>query len=161
MLAAAGTADPRIGCGVLAAVVQQRLVRSGDVVTAVRESTRIRHRSLLLSAAHDMGQGAEALSELDFAWMCRRAGLPEPMRQAVRLEPSGRRRYLDVEWRSPRRLVVEVDGAMHLAASRWWADQLRQNELVIAGDRVLRFPSVILRCEPALVVDQLRRALTG
>jgi len=53
----------------------------------------------------------------------------------------------------------EVDVALHLLARQWWDDQLRQNELVIAGDMVLRFPSVVVRCEQTLVVDQLRRAL--
>jgi very-short-patch-repair endonuclease len=60
-----------------------------------------------------------------------------------------------------RRVVVEVDGALHLVPRRWWADQLRQNELVLHGDLVLRYPSAVVRCEPALVVDQLRRALRG
>jgi very-short-patch-repair endonuclease len=58
-----------------------------------------------------------------------------------------------------RQVVVEVDGALHLIPRRWWDDQLRQNELVLAGDLVLRFPSVVVRCEPMVVVDQLRRAL--
>ena len=44
-------------------------------------------------------------------------------------------------------LVVEVDGALHLLPARWWDDQLRQNEVVLSGRTVLRFPSVVLRCE--------------
>jgi len=56
-------------------------------------------------------------------------------------------------------VVLEVDGALHLIARHWWDDQLRQNELAIVGDVVLRFPSVVVRCEQMLVVDQLRRAL--
>lgn len=80
----------------------------------------------------------------------------------MRAEPSGRRRYLDGEWitRSGRRLVAEVDGALHLAARRWWDDQLRQNEVVLGGDMVLRFPTVVLRHEEGLVIDQLRRGLS-
>lgn len=161
LLAASTLPNARPACGILAAVVQQRLARPGELVRAVTEASRIRHRALLLSAARDIGQGAEALSEIDFARLCRRAGLPQPVRQAVRVERSGRRRYLDAEWTLPngRRLVAEVDGALHLVAQRWWADQLRQNELVIAGDTVLRYPSVVVRCEEALIVDQLRRAL--
>jgi very-short-patch-repair endonuclease len=87
--------------------------------------------------------------------------LAEPARQVVRVERCGRRRYLDAEWTSAtgRRLVVEVDGALHLAPARWWDDQLRQNELVIDGRPVLRFPTVIVRHEPLVVVDQLRRGL--
>ena len=43
--------------------------------------------------------------------------------------------------------------------SRWWDDQLRQNEVVLSGRLVLRFPTAILRYEELLVVDQLTRAL--
>ena len=75
--------------------------------------------------------------------------LPVPLRQVVRVEPSGRRRYLDATWRR----------ALHLAPGTWWDDQLRQNELVLADELVLRYPSVVIRSEPALVARQLRRAL--
>jgi very-short-patch-repair endonuclease len=56
-------------------------------------------------------------------------------------------------------VVAEIDGALHLVPARWWEDQLRQNDLVIADSLVLRFPSVILRAEPSLVVGQLARVL--
>lgn len=56
-------------------------------------------------------------------------------------------------------MVVEVDGALHLSPSRWWADQLRQNELTLADALVLRFPSVVVRTDPATVTAQLREAL--
>jgi very-short-patch-repair endonuclease len=93
--------------------------------------------------------------------LCRSNGLPEPLRQAVRVERSGRRRYLDAELRTAggRRLVVEVDGALHLVPKKWWDDQLRQNELVLSGRLVLRFTSVIVRLEQLLVVDQLAWAM--
>jgi very-short-patch-repair endonuclease len=83
------------------------------------------------------------------------------VRQAVRPDPNGRRRYLDAEWdrEDGQRVVVEVDGALHLAVRQWWGDQARQNELAIAGAIVLRFPSVAVREDPKAVVDQLRRAL--
>jgi hypothetical protein len=115
----------------------------------------------MLLALADIAQGADALSEIDLARLCRRWRLPEPVRQAVRIEPSGRRRYLDAEWktRRGRRLVAEVDGAIHLAPRQWWDDQLRQNEVVLTGDLVLRFPTVIVRHEQPLVADQLVRGL--
>jgi hypothetical protein len=161
VLAAASFREARPGCGILAAGVQQRLVNANDLAPAIGAAPRLHHRSVLLDAVRDIGQGAEALSEIDFARLCRRNGIPEPIRQAVRVEPSGRRRYLDAEWTRAdgRRVVVEVDGALHLAPRRWWDDQLRQNELVITGSLILRFPSVIVRCEEQLVVKQLTRAL--
>jgi hypothetical protein len=114
---AAGTfAQSRPACGILAAIVQQRLARPDDLLAAVENAPRTRHRAVLLGAARDIGQGAHALSEIDFARLCRSAHLPEPNRQAVRKDRFERRRYLDVEWVFPggRRVVVEVDGALHL-----------------------------------------------
>jgi hypothetical protein len=159
---AAGTfARPRPAIGVLAAAVQQRLVRPRDVEAIVRASPRLRHRHALLLATHDIAMGAQALSEIDFARLCRQHGLPEPRRQSVRRDRFGRRRYFDAEWitRTGRRLVAEVDGALHLVAETWWADQTRQNEIVLSDRVVLRFPSVMVRHEPVIVVDQLRRGL--
>ena len=159
--AAATFGRPRPAIGILAAAVQQRLVTPSRLRNAIDAAPRTRHRRALLTALDDIAQGAEALSEIDFARLCRRHGLPEPIRQAIRSEPSGRRRYLDAEWRtrSGRRLVVEVDGALHTAVRRWWSDQLRQNEVAISDSTVLRFPSAFVRHEEAMVVDQLARAL--
>ena len=161
VLAAASFPKPRPGCGILAAAVQQRLCSADDLLTALDRAPRVRHRSSLILAAHDIGQGAHALSEIDLRRLCRRHGLPLPTHQAIRIEPSGRRRYLDAEWKRPgRRTVgVEVDGALHLAPRTWADDQLRQNEVVIGGTLLLRYPSVVVRDEELIVVDQLGRAL--
>jgi very-short-patch-repair endonuclease len=85
------------------------------------------------------------------------------VQQRLRREPGGRRRYLDASWRryDGRLVVAEVDGALHLTARRWWDDQLRQNELALSDALILRFPSVVVRTEPQVVADQLRRALYG
>jgi hypothetical protein len=159
--AAATFASARPACGILAAAVQQRLTRPPALRDALVRAPRARHRAALLAAVGDIAQGSEALSEIDFVRLCRRFRLPEPERQAVRTDSSGRRRYLDATWRRAdgRLVVVEVDGALHLAAGRWWADQLRQNELTLSDAIVLRFPSVVVRTEPGLVAAQLRRAL--
>jgi hypothetical protein len=161
VLAASTFAHPRRACGLLAEGVQQRIATADQLRAALDRAPRTRHRRLLQAALDDIGQGAHAMSEIDFARLCRNAGLPAPTRQAVRVESGGRRRYLDAEWirRDGRRVVVEVDGALHLSPRRWWDDQLRQNELVIADDIVLRFPSVVVRTNPDEVVGQLRRAL--
>lgn len=161
VVAAATLRNPRPACGLLAAGVQQRLVTAVQLRRAAAANPRVHHRAALLLALADIEQGSEALSEIDFVRLCRRSGLPVPVRQGVRTERSGRRRYLDAEWvsRSGQRIVVEVDGALHLAPGKWWDDQLRQNELVLTRHVVLRFPSAVVRHEERLVVDQLRRAL--
>ena len=161
LVAAGSFPTPRPAIGIVAASVQQRLTRPDELRTALQAASRLRHRRILAACIDDIEQGSEALSEIDFDSLCRRARLPLPRRQAVRVEPSGRRRYLDGEWDLPdgRTLVAEVDGALHLAAQRWYDDQLRQNEIVLSGALVLRFPSVVIRTEPKLVIAQLRRAL--
>jgi hypothetical protein len=161
LLAAASFTSPRPACGILAAAVQQRLIGGRTLQEALESSPRLRHRRILLGAVHDIIGGAQALSEIDFIRLCRRARLPRPEQQRVRRDSLGRRRYLDASWRLPngRLLVAEVDGALHLSTKRWWDDQLRQNELVVSGAVVLRFPSVIVRSQPDLVVAQLRQAL--
>jgi len=54
---------------------------------------------------------------------------------------------------------VEIDGGHHRDVAAWWADMKRQNDLWISGDRVLRFPSWIVRSRPAEVVTQVAAAL--
>ena len=159
--AAATFRNPRPAVGLLAAAVQQRRTTAAELRDALTASPRTRHRAALVAAVADIEGGSEALSEIDFIRLCRRHGLPAPVRQAVRRERSGRRRYLDASWQRPdgKLVVVEVDGALHLAPRRWWDDQLRQNELALTDALVLRFPSVVVRTEESLVVDQLRRAL--
>jgi hypothetical protein len=161
VLAASTFASVRPAIGILAAAVQQRLTTADRLADVVARSMRIRHRRVMLASLRDMAMGAEALSEIDFAALCRRHRLPTPARQAIRVEPSGRRRYLDAEWpcADGRRVVAEIDGAIHLTPARWFDDQLRQNEIVLAGATVLRYPSFVVRNEPRLVVAQLRRAL--
>jgi hypothetical protein len=160
MVAVADLVNPRSAVGLLAAAVQQGMLRAVHLRRVLDEQSNLRNQRLLKTCVDDIAQGSQALSEIDFVALCRRARLPPPRRQAVRTF-RGRRRYLDAEWDLPdgRTLVAEVDGALHLVAQRWWDDQLRQNDLTLSGSLVLRFPSIVLRTEPELVVRQLRRAL--
>jgi hypothetical protein len=161
VVAAASFAQPRPACGLLAAAVQQGIASVDGLNAAIEQATRARHRAQLLAAMADIGQGSQALSEIDFVRLCRRFGLPPPAQQVVRPEPDGRRRYLDASWRrrDGRLVVVEIDGALHLSQRRWWDDQARQNELVLGDAIVLRYPTVVVRTQPELVAAQLRRAL--
>jgi very-short-patch-repair endonuclease len=81
----------------------------------------------------------------------------------VRLDDFGRRRYLDALIESPTgaRVACEVDGALHLLASTYWQDMARANEMVIAKQPLLRFPTLAMRVDEPLVVDQIRRALAA
>lgn len=159
--AATWTSRARGACALVAAAVQQRIVTPEQVIAELEGAGRIRHRRIMRSALLDVQGGAQALSEIDFGLLCRRWGLPEPERQVVRVEPNGRRRYLDVvlRARSGKKVVVEIDGAFHLRPVRYWDDMDRQNELTIAGDRTLRFPTIALRLDHAQVMNQVARAL--
>jgi hypothetical protein len=151
----------RPACGLLAAAVQQRLTTPGALREAVDAAPRVKHRNAMRHAVDDIEGGSQALSEIDFVRLCRRHRIPEPMRQAVRRDSRGRRRYLDACWRRAdgKLIAAEVDGALHLAPRQWWDDQLRQNEIALSDALVLRYPSVVLRTEEWLIAGQLRRAL--
>jgi len=135
--------------------VQQRLVRPGAVLSAWGEMVRSPRRRLLDALIRDVCDGAHSLGELDFARCCRAHGIPPPRRQAVRTSPSGRV-YLDAEWDG---LVVEIDGAHHLAGLNPVDDALRANEVVIEGSPVLRLPVLGLRLEPEAFMRQVARAV--
>ncbi|MQA76941.1 MAG: hypothetical protein GEV10_00425 [Streptosporangiales bacterium] len=159
--AAVWTRRPRSACGLVAAAVQQGVCLPEVLTNELELAGKVRHHRLLRSALVDIGGGAQALSEIDFGRLCARFGLPAPERQVVRLDASGRRRYLDAVLRTStgRSVVIEIDGAVHLLPERYWDDMQRDNELTIAGDRHLRFPTVALHLEPAKVAGQIRRAL--
>jgi hypothetical protein len=161
IMAASGLPSARWACGLLAAGIQQRLTSAAALRRQLQTRDRTRHRRQLLAALHDIEGGSQALSEIDFVRLCLRYGLPAPVQQAIRRESTGRRRYLDATWRREdgRLVVVEVDGALHLEARTWWNDQLRQNDIALGGALVLRFPSAVIRDQPDLVAQQLRRAL--
>jgi len=153
--AAAWTASPRIACALLVASVQQRLVTAAMLRQEILVAGPIRHRGHLLSVVTDIEGGADSLSEIDFIKIARRVGLPPPLQQSIRCGPDGRRRYLDADFGA---FAVEVDGGLHLLTLNYWADAQRQNDLVIGGDRILRFPSIALRVDMPAVEAQLRRA---
>jgi hypothetical protein len=153
--AAIWTPQPRVACALLVAAVQQRVTTAADLCEALVGAGQVQHRRYLLAVLADIEGGADSLSEIDLGKLARRAGLSPPIRQAFRLDASGRRRYLDADFGT---FSVEVDGGVHLRPLNYWDDARRQNDLVLGGDRILRFPSIALRLEPEIVVAQLRAA---
>jgi very-short-patch-repair endonuclease len=151
--------DDREAHMIVVSACQQRLVTPDEILRAVRNQPRARRRGLVRQAAMDALGGATALSEIEFVQLCRRHRLPVPDMQVRRKDASGRVRYLDAYWREAR-LHVEIDGAHHMEARHWGADMLRQNEVWLEGDRVLRFPAFLVRSDPLAVVAQLRQALS-
>jgi hypothetical protein len=155
--AAAWQPSPRYACGLVAAVAQQRLSSASAMSEELRFVGRVRHKQHLRLALADIGGGAEALGELDVAGMCRRFGLPAPVHQRVRLDRSGRRRFLDCEWRLADGTVVvlEIDGSHHLDVAHWEADMKRERQIVASRRIVLRASTYEVRNEPDEVVADL------
>ena len=153
--------NTRSCCGLLAAVVQQRLTTATDLKAALEAAGPIRHRRAIRLTIADIEGGADALSEIDFSRICRKHNVGTVIRQVIRLDQGGRRRYLDGEVVGPngKRRAFEIDGAPHMAALNHWLDLKRQNELLIVGTFPLRFSSYAMRFEELEVVDQTRRAL--
>ena len=137
--------------------VQQRLVTADDVGVALLQVRRDKWRRFLEAIVLDLLSGAQSLGELDFAKLCRRHGLPEPDRQAVRKGPDGRT-YLDVWW-DRYGVVVEVDGIQHQWVQAIIPDALRQNRVSIDGETVLRVPVLGLRVASAEFMAQIAAAL--
>jgi len=136
--------------------IQQRLTSPQRLLEQWRNTTRSRRRGLLELVVRDVCDGAQSLGELDFARMCRRRGLPVPLRQGVVACASGRL-YLDVEFAGG--LVVEIDGGHHQRALAPVDDALRQNALTLGRKLVLRIPVLGLRLAADAFLDQVEQGL--
>jgi hypothetical protein len=157
--AAAWMGTDRGAQAVLAAGVQQRLVRVSDLAIEVERNERLRRRNVIKQTLDDIAGGAHALSELDFIRLVvRQFRLPEPDQQVSHRGEQGRRRWLDAVWESAR-LVVEIDGAAHIDVLTYWDDMDRGNDLQLGHYRLLRFPAWVVRYQPDYVATQIRQAL--
>ena len=137
--------------------VQQGLATAQLLGTEMLRVRRDRRRAFLHVVLLDLLGGVRSLGELELAQECRRRGLPEPSRQVVRRGPNGTY-YLDVyfeDWG----VVVEVDGIHHSWATQVVGDALRQNDITLQRDLVLRLPLLGLRIAPDQFFAQIERAL--
>ncbi|MBV9487565.1 MAG: hypothetical protein JO246_16155 [Frankiaceae bacterium] len=99
------------------------------------------------------------MSEVEFLKWCRRHHFRTPATR-VRKDSAGRRRYLDAEFDLPReRLMVEIDGGIHLRLDKRWEDTAKDNDVAIARKLTLRFPSIAIYTDDARAVAQLREAI--
>ena len=142
---------------VLVLPIQQGIVSGPQLRAATSMWSGRRRRALVPQLVQDITDGATSLGELDFARMCRVRGLPEPDRQVVRRTPRGRV-YLDARW-GRSRLVVEIDGSHHGEGLTVISDHLRQNEVALTRDIVLRISLLGLRLAEDAFLDQVERAL--
>ncbi len=139
--------------------VQQGLTTAELIGRALLAVRRDRRRRLMHAVVTDLLGGVRSLGELDFARECRRRGLPPPDRQTVRRGRDGRY-YLDVCW-DDFALVVEIDGIHHTWADAVVPDALRQNEVALGGETVLRLPLLGLRVAADEFFEQVERGLVA
>lgn len=160
LLAAERDKHVRRGIGRLAAVVQQRLSTAERLHLTSRTVSKLRHGDIFRLALGDIAGGAQSFAEIELGRICDAFGLQAPARQRIRLDRTGRRRYLDCEWDLPdgRVVVLEIDGSFHLETENWWRDMLRERQVVLSGRSVLRCSSIEIRLEPLAIVRDLRRA---
>lgn len=137
--------------------VQQRIVSAADVAAALLRVRRAPRRRFIEHVVLDLMDGSESLGELDLVRGCRRRRIPVPDRQVVRPGPHGKH-ILDARWEAYR-VVVEVDGIHHLHATQVVEDALRQNDVTLTGDLVLRLPLLGLRVAPDEFFAQIAEAL--
>lgn len=157
--AAAWQVHPRFAVSMVAAAVQQRFATVAQLDDALRIVGRVRHKNWMRLALLDIAGGAESLSEIDIARLCRDHRLRPPRRQQMRRDSSGRRRFLDCEWDTEWGItVLEIDGAHHMNAEHWSDDLKRERQIVIDGRRVLRCTAHEARAEQGQLSADLRRA---
>ncbi|WP_299518081.1 hypothetical protein [uncultured Serinicoccus sp.] len=144
---------------VVAMAVQQRLVTPDALLVRWQQTRRGSAASVLDDVIRDVCDGAHSLNELDFAAECRRRGLPEPTRQAVRTGRNGRV-YLDVFWEELG-VHVEIHGAQHFQGTAGLDDALRHNDLQLRDRSMvsLQIPVLGLRTTPEPFFAQVGQAL--
>ncbi len=148
----------RTAQGLLAAVVQQRLTDAGRLLVELEMLRPLRRAKVFRTLLGDIAGGAGSLAEVDVARVCRRFNLPQPRRQVRRRDTDGRLRFTDAEWVLPDGtvIVLEVDGAFHMAVEHWEDDLARQRGLSGPGRIIVRCSSRELRYRPEVVVRDLK-----
>ena len=134
LLAAERDRFVRRAVGLLAACVQQQLTTADRLLATQPRIRKLRNGAVFAVVLGDIAGGAQSFAEIDVGHLCERAGLAQPVRQAVRTDAEGRRRYLDCEWVLPdgRVVVLEVDGSFHLKVGNWWRDMKRERAVVLS-----------------------------
>jgi hypothetical protein len=151
--------------GVERAVNEAEVLRLFDGAAVEEVLARARGRrgaAILSSVLADFDEPVIADGELAerFLLLCREAGLPDPAtEQWLVLDDGGPALRADFLWPEAR-LVVETDGrSAHGTRRAFERDRRRDQRLIVAGYRVVRFTWRQITREPALVAATVRRLL--
>lgn len=144
--------------------LQQRLVAPHQLRRILDRHPNLPRGRLVRDTVQEYVGGATSMNEITFGRLCKRFGVPAPIRQRRRKDSQGRPRYLDAEFRtaSGAILIVEIDGIHHLNPENWLEDIDRQNGLVVeTAGMVLRASSWSLRHEPEHFMPQLAQIVNN
>lgn len=147
---------------ILVSALQQRLVSATRLAESLARNAH--RRGLISEVIREYNGGVDSLSELDFGALCRRYGVPEPVRQVRVIDAKGVCRRIDAEFTTHdgRVLRVEIEGMHHLDPDTYLVDVDRHNDMVLAGsDPFLRALTYTLRREPAPFMRRLRDVVVG
>lgn len=122
---------PRRARAIIAAAVQQRLVRPPDLHAFGTVRRTLPGRRLLLETIADAAGGSHSLPEIDFLRGLSRAGLPTPTRQR-RVRRADGTWYLDIDF-DEYEVTVEINGLQHYELLLSESDDLRRAVLQIGG----------------------------
>lgn len=147
----------RQAAALLSMPVQQRIVTPAELTAAWSQVGRCPRKDVLSQLVPLVADGAQALSEIDFARLGADRGWPQPDRQAVMRTPRGRI-YLDVRFRAYR-TICEVNGIQHYEGTAVVDDAVRRNAHAIGTDTALEIPAVGLVLDPRPLLDQVEQAL--
>lgn len=138
-------------------------VRAGltDVASLDRyaEAAKGRHGAGRLRSLAAFAAPAESPMETRLRWLLLQAGLPRPEVQTNLHDGKGRFIGRADLYYPAARLVVEYDGGNH--RERLVEDDRRQNLLINAGFRLLRFTAADIHNHSSVVEAQVRVALNG
>lgn len=140
--------------------LREGLVSPGDLMDALAEFGNTREqrarRRIVVSYADNPWSGGER----DLQAVLRGAGVTGWVANAA-LRVGGFTQYPDLLFEAAR-LIVEFDGfAVHGTRQAFESDRIRQNRLVLAGYRVLRYTWQRLQDDPDGIVAEIRAALIG
>ncbi|QWC84138.1 hypothetical protein KLP28_11025 [Nocardioidaceae bacterium] len=157
LLHASSCPSEREAQGLLAAVVQQRLTTVVRLAETLTDLGRTRRAPLMRRLLLELDGGAQSLAEVDVTRMCDDHRIARPVRQVARVDSDGTRRWTDCEWRlsDGRTLILEVDGAHHMAVGQWEDDLRRRRRLTSPSVVIVDCSARELRDEPDVVAADL------
>jgi very-short-patch-repair endonuclease len=155
------TVDPPGAEALLAWAVSRRILTRGELARAARERCGRPGTPQLLRLLRQSTSGALGEAERRMHRLLRRAGIDGWQANALIRHDSRVVAVVDLLF-ADARVVVEVDGwATHSSHDAFVRDRERQNRLVNAGYRVLRFTWEDVVHREAETVEHIRAALAG